>query len=252
MLPKVFSTQEEIVKKIRTIAGIHNFGNAQTISQIFYDVFKIAFYAVRRKEKGLRYQPQHPVALSRREITGLVKLVDYHHANDKEFVAEHALTQCFGSQFTEEDALKFFETYVEGHINDKFGREIVIDLEDGTRFMYKNYENQTHEIKSEYYLPHRGKRLPWIKHTIQNSRNIYARIEGNDIEVMYICRYKLPNLDEEGGECYWVVIAKKYKKDRSSPFKFKTAFPMFKYNELLRRLERYSPITEFKNLVPDF
>ena len=108
MLPKVFSTQEEIVKKIRTIAGVHNFSNAQTVSQIFYDVLKIAFYAVRRKEKGLKRQPQFPITLSRREITGLVKLIDYHYVHDKEFVVEHALIQCFGSQFTERDALKFF------------------------------------------------------------------------------------------------------------------------------------------------
>ena len=247
MLPKIFSTQEEISRTIRNIAGVHNFGNARTISHIFYDVFKIAFYAVKRKEKGLRQQPECPVILSRKAITNLVKLVDYHHVNDKEFIAEHALTQCFGSQFTEADALKFFERYVEGSVKDQLGREVVIDLEDGIRFMYKNYQTQAHEVKSEYYLPYRGKRLPWIKHTIQNTRNIYATLDGSDIELMYISRYKLPYLDEEGGECYWVVIVKKYRKDRVSPFKFKTAFPMFKYNELLKRLERYSPVTEFKN-----
>ena len=248
MLPKIFSTQEEIAKKIRVVAGVHNFDNAQAISQIFYDVFKIAFYAVKRKERGRKQQSYYPIALSRREITGLVKLVDYHYANDREFTAEHALIQCFGPQFTDYDALKFFENYVEGLVEDQFGRQIEIDLEDGIRFMYKNYQMQTHEIKPEYYLPHRGKRLPWIKHAIQNTRNIYARIEGNDIELMYLCRYKLPNLDQEGGECYGVVIARKYKKDKVSPFKFKTAFPMFKYNELLRRLERYRPIIEFPNL----
>ncbi len=249
MLPGLFTTQEEIVKKIRGVASVHNFENAQAISQIFYDVFKIAFYAVKRKEKGLKRQSQHTVTLGRREITKLVQLIDYHYVNDKEFRAEHALTQCFGSQFTEDDALRFFEQYVEGLVEDKLGRSIRIDLEDGIRFMYKNYQTQTHEMKPEYYLPYRGKRLPWIRHTLQNTRNIYAKIDGSELEIMYLCKYKLPNLDEEKAECYWVVIAKKYKKDRVAPFRFKTAFPMFKYNELLRRLERYSPITEFKNLI---
>jgi len=249
MLPALFSTQEEIVKKIKTVAGVHHFDNAQAISQIFYDVFKISYYAVKRKEKGLRTAPAFPEILNRKEITKLVKLIDYHHVNNKEFVAEHSLIQCFGSQFTEADALKFFEKYVEGKVEDQFRRRIDIDLEDGIKFMYKNYQNQMHEVKSEYYLPHRGKRLPWIRHTIQNTKNIYGRIDGRDLEIMYVCRFKLPKLDEEGGECYWVVIAKKYRKDKTSPFKFKTAFPMFKYNELLRRLERYEPITEFQNSI---
>jgi len=39
-----------------------------------------------------------------------------------------------------------------------------------------------------------------------------------------------------------VVIVKKNKKDRVSPYNFRTAFPIFKYNNLLNRLERYQPI----------
>src|SRR3989338_7233476 len=115
MLPAVFSTHEEIVKKLRAIAKMHTFNNAQIISHIFYDVFKIAYYALERKKKGLKTSSAFPIILKRKEITRLVKLIDYHHIHDKTFTADHELTQCFGDNFTEANALKFFESYVEGN-----------------------------------------------------------------------------------------------------------------------------------------
>lgn len=244
MLPSLFGTQEEITKKLRGIARVHIFENTQTICHIFYDVFKIAYYSLERKEKGLKTQSIFPVVLKRKDITRLVKLVDYHHANDKTFTADHELIQCFGQTFNEMDALKFFEYYVEGNTKDRFGRQIHIDLEDGAKFMYKNYEANIHEMKPEYYLPYRGKRLPWIRHTIHNSTNVYTRTDGNQREIMYLCKYDLPNYDNESNKCYWVVIVKKNSKDKISPYCFRTAFTIFKYNNLLKRLERYQPIIE--------
>jgi len=243
MLPALFATQEEMVKKMRGIAKVHDFKNAHTISHIFYDVFKVAYYAVKRKKEKLKSVPTVPVLLKRKDVTRLVKLIDYHHGNDTTHTATHELLQCFGAGFTENDALKFFENFVEGDTNDRFGRSVHISLEDGIKFMYKNYQTGTHEIKSEYYQPHRGKRLPWIRHTLHNSKNIYTRIDGQQREIMYLSKYDLPTEDESRKQ-YWVVIVKKYKKDRVGPYHFKTAFPMFRYNDLLRRLERYRPIID--------
>ena len=247
MLPSLFSTKEEITKKLREVAQIHTFDNAQTISHIFYDVFKVAYYALKRKTSGVTVHPNIPIILRRTEVTKLVKLIDYHHSNDKTFTVNHDLSQCFGPNFTEADALKFFERYVEGDTTDKFGRPIRIDLDDGVKFMYKNPDTQSHEIKSEYYQPWRGKRLPWIKHTLNNTTNIYTKIDRGDREIMYISKYDLPTYDEYSNKCYWVVIVKKNKKDKVSPYNFKTAFPIFKYNRLIQRLERYDPIIYVQN-----
>ncbi len=248
MLPSLFKTQEEIIKKLRSVARVHSFENAQTICHIFYDVFKIAYYALERKKKGLQGQDKIPVILKRREITSLVKLIDYHHVNDKTCVPDHELTQCFGPDFSEDDALKFFEAYVEGDTKDKFGRPIHIDLEDGAKFMYKNYDTKIHEMKPEYYLPHRGKRLPWIRHTLHNSTDIYTRIDKEQREIMYVCKYNLPDYDNEHNKCYWIVIVKKNRKDKIAPYEFKTAFAVIKYNSLLKRLERYQPIIDISGV----
>jgi len=248
MLPALFSTQEEIIRKLRDVGKAHIFENAQIISHIFYDVFKTAYYALERKKAGLRKKIGSPITLKRKEITRIVKLIDYHHLQDKTYTADHELTQCFGPNFTESDALKFFDKYTEGDMKDRFGRPIHIDLEDGIRFMYKDYKTNRHEIKSEFYLPHRGKRLPWVRHTIHNSKNIYTRIDGTQREIMYICKYELPSYDTGGNKRYWVVIVKKNKNDKVSPYNFRTAFPIFKYNRLLKRIERYQPIIDIPNI----
>ncbi|MDD5195357.1 MAG: hypothetical protein PHQ96_06785 [Candidatus Omnitrophica bacterium] len=244
MLPSIFTTEEEIVKKLRDIARTHEFTNARTIAHVFYDVFKISYYALKRKKEGLKDSSLSPITLKRKEITRLVRLIDYHHSNDTTFMAEHDLTQCFGAQFTEGEALRFFDEYVEGLTKDRFGRSIHIDIDHGAKFMYKNPITGRHEVESRYYLPHRGKRLPWIKHTLHHSQNIYTRVDGEEREIMYICKYDLPFPDIEQTKCYWVVIVRKNRKDKIAPYNFRTAFPVFKYNNLLVRLERYRPIIE--------
>ncbi|NQT75002.1 MAG: hypothetical protein HQ566_00610 [Candidatus Omnitrophica bacterium] len=248
MLPALFSTQEEIIKKLRDIGRLHTFENAQAICHVFYDVFKIAHYALERKRAGLKDKSPLPIILKRSEITRLVKLVDYHHSQDKTYRTDRELMRCFGPNFIESDALEFFQNHVEGDTQDKFGRPIHIDLEDGIKFMYKNYETNRHEISTEFYLPHRGKRLPWIKHALHNSTNIYTRIDRGQREIMYLCKYDLPISDIESNKCYWSVIVKKNKKDKVSPYNFRTAFPVFKYNRLLKRLERYQPIIDVPNV----
>jgi hypothetical protein len=249
MLPSLFSTEAEITKKLKDIARIHTFDNAQIISHIFYDVFKTSHFALKRKITGIGRASSFPIVLKRKEITRIVKLIDYHHLNDKRFTVTHELGQCFGKNFTEDDALKFFEKSVEGNTKDKYGREIRIDLDDGIKFMYKDLITGRHEINSANYKPERGKRLPWIKHTLHNTSNIYTRIDGHEREIMYISKYDLPYEDIEQTKGYWVVIVKKNKKDRRSPYNFRTAFPIFKYNHLLARLERYCPIIYAHHLV---
>ena len=247
MLPKAYSPPDQISKKLHQVARDHHFVNGQTISHIFYDVFKLAYYALKRKKAGIRIQPSIPITLKRTEITRAVRIVDYHHSNDKTFTADHELCQCFKGTFTENDALKFFEKFVEGETQDKFGRRVYIDLEDGVKFMYKNPLTERHEMKSEYYKSDRGKRLPWIKHALHNTTNIYTCIDGDEREIMYLAKYDLPSYDDQSNKHYWAVIVKKNKKDRASPYKFKTAFPIFDYNNLLARLERYDPIIYVQN-----
>jgi len=243
MMPTQFNTIEEIIYKLRRISKVHSFSDFKIISQIFYDVIKTTYYAIVRKKEGLRGRDVI-ITLKRKEITKVVKLIDYHYCKESVYKAEHELVQCFGPSWSEGDALRFFEEFVEGLVEDKHGRKVMIDLDDGVKFMYKDKKTGKHDLKSENYLPTRGKRLPWIRHTIINSSEIYTKQDKTDKEIMYVNKYELPNFDEESNKCYWLVIAKKYCKDKVNPYRFKTAFPIFKesYNGFLKRIERYEPI----------
>jgi hypothetical protein len=78
-------------------------------------------------------------------------------------------------------------------------------------------------------------------YTIRHTRSIYTRIDKKDREIMYIGGFKG---GFRGHDCHMAVIARKYRKDKVSPYVFKTAFLMGKYNALLKRLEKYTPIKD--------
>ncbi|MDO8526001.1 MAG: hypothetical protein Q7S07_05905 [Candidatus Omnitrophota bacterium] len=244
MLPSQFTTPDEMKDKLLKVANVHTLENAKTISHLFYDVFKLAYYALKHKREILRLPDNAPIALKRTEVTQLIKLIDYHHSNDKTFSLSHELAECFRSGFSEKDARDYFTREVAGDIQDKFGRAIHIDLENGKKFMYKAHTTGLHEINPENYKSERGERLPWIRHTLHNATNLYTRVAESNREIMYICKYDFTHHNKKN---YWVVIVKKYKKDTVAPYNFKTAFPIFTYNGLLRRIQQYEPIIYAQN-----
>lgn len=239
-------TFHEVAKRFNRLFKRFDEENIEAITLVFYDFIKIAYYHLQKK---LQKNPQntHPLILKDTDVTKLLKIIHYFHTHNETHKADtYELKQCFGN-FTEDDAKKFFLGCVLGDTKDLFGREIHIS-KDSIQFMYKD-ENEKHNIKSESYKSIRGKRLPWIRHTIKNSTNIYTRIDKKSYrEIMYINKYKIEVPDKQWREGYWVVIVKKRKKDKMSPYQFKTAFSVTKYNSLLSRLAKYLPVTEVSNV----
>ena len=119
MLPSEFTTPDEIRDKILRVANVHTLENSKTISHLFYDVFKLAYYALKHKREILRLPDNAPITLKRTEVTRLVKLIDYHHSNDKTFPISHELAECFRSGFSESSARDYFVREVAGDIQDR-------------------------------------------------------------------------------------------------------------------------------------
>lgn len=251
----MFASRTEIDKQLLRIMGVHTPQNAAMLVRLFYDTTKIAYYALQRKIEtlleGRRRPKRKDIRLRRTEITRLLRLVDFHYSKTGCYDACHELTQCFGWKFTEADACKFFEQYVEGETKDRQGRVVLIDL-DAFKFMYKDPKTGGHDVSPENYVPSRGKRLPWIRHTIRNTDAIYERVVREDREIMYVAEYKIPFGDGKFDFFYWLVIASKYRKDRVGPFKFRTAFFVMPngYNSFLKRLETYGPARRPKQRAP--
>jgi len=239
--PELFDSEAEITKKLRDIFRLLPFTNARFVARLFYDILRLAYYQRERKTIGTSVKQGREVVLSRKEMARLLELGCYHHLRTQCFTANHELTQCFGSNFGVDDAWKFYEHYLEDRsFQDRFGRSILMG-DEGIKFMYKDRETERHTISQENYLPSRGKRLPWIKHVIVNSTETYERIDRDDLELMFMNEYSIDIGEGKTDNCYWVLIARKYSKDQHGPFRFKTAFPIFRYNDVLRRLTEYRP-----------
>lgn len=154
-------TLEEILKRVKRVSTTLSIEENRVIYSIFYDVLKLSYYRLKRKKAHIgKSAAGQVIFLKQKEIASLLTLIHRYYLNEKEYTAEHILTQCFGPNFRENDALRFFEEYVEGECKDKFGRVIKIDLEDGMRFMYKDKETGRHIKRMENYVSSRGKRLP--------------------------------------------------------------------------------------------
>lgn len=237
-------SKNDLTKYLRRVAHVLSLSNQHIMARIFYDSIKIAYYRVKRKTERSKSRYSGEVVLKEREVANILRCVHYLHVNNRVHTASHELTQCFGKYFEEEGpAVKFFEHFVEGEAQDKFGRTVIINLEEGLRFMYKDPDTQRHKILPENYVSSRGKRLPWIKNTITKTTNIYRRLDKKQEELLYVNQYEIELKDQENVRCYWLVIAKKNKKDKMGPYRFKTAWPIHQnnYNRLLKIIEGFEP-----------
>jgi hypothetical protein len=240
MTPKSPQSQiSSIDKLLKAISRVSKFLDKDSfldISKIFYDTVKISTLRLTRKKvKGK--QKRQKCSLSKSNITSIVKLLHFFHTNNKyvKLKVNSKLAGCYHPNFNEGDALKYFERFLEGKtFTDKLNDQIYFPT-DFYRSLYKDKLGR-HIKKEEYYVKARGKRLPLIEHTILNTSNIYQTIDSqNTIEKMYVHRY----VDQFNTTFYMVVIATKNKKDKTNPHRAKTAFPIFKYNDILRRIEKY-------------
>jgi hypothetical protein len=242
MFPVNFNSHEEIRKKISKISSLLDFDTYQSISRIYYDTIKIAKMRLDKKREisvKKRKEKREKFYLSRKNIAEIIRLLTYFHINDiryTEILNKSTLAQCYNTDFTEDDAWTYVQHFIRGMHKDKYGIEIKF-TDDFVKCLYKDEEGR-HIKESENYNPYRGKRLPLILDTLKNTENVLVRIdERENLERMYINRYK----DFLGHEYYFVVIAEKYYKDKVNPFIAKTAFPIFQYNAILRRIEKYKP-----------
>jgi hypothetical protein len=106
-------------------------------------------------------------------MSAIIVLAETLQSSPFRFIAEGVLAELFGKNCDEDTAVSYFAEKVMGSVTDKYGRKIEIG-DDGLRSLYKDPETGCHDMSSENYEEVRGKRLPWIRHTIQNSPAVYV------------------------------------------------------------------------------
>ncbi|SPE24523.1 hypothetical protein SBA5_450113 [Candidatus Sulfotelmatomonas gaucii] len=201
--------------------------NADRLVRVFYDATKIVYQRQKRLKK-----PE----LKMKEVASALLIAERVNSDQFHFEATGTLAECFGSM-DEGAALDYYQNKVMGEVTDKFGRRIAIN-EDGMLSLYKDRETGRHVAKSENYEEVRGKRLPWIRHTLMNSESVFIseeKIEGSfRRSFVYTAVVSVPMTTDPQ---YYVVWVRQSKSGADFTYKFVTAYTMFKRNRFLEIIE---------------
>jgi hypothetical protein len=211
-------------------SGLLSSKNAERVARVFYDAAKIVYERQKRLNK-----PQ----LKMKEVSSALVLAESLHSQAFNFEAVGVLAENFGT-FNEASALEYYEKKVMGSVQDKYGRSIVLD-EDGMKSLYKDPISGKHDVSPENYEESRGKRLPWIRHTIQNSGAIYLSEEtvagAFRRTYLYTAIVSIP-IQPKPQVSYYVVVVREGK---NSTLRLVTAYSMLKRNRFLAILSLTRP-----------
>jgi hypothetical protein len=171
-----------------------------------------------------------------KEISSALLLAEKIHSPQMfHFEAVGDLAGNFG-HFDEGAALRYFDDHVMGQVVDKLGRSIFID-EDGVRSLYKEPVTGNHIIAPENYEEGRGKRLPWIRHILQNAESVFMVEETVNgafrRSFLYFAVVSIP-LKAGPQTTYHVVVVREA---RNNQLKLVTAYSIFNRNRFLNVIE---------------
>jgi hypothetical protein len=204
--------------------------NRDTVIDVFYDAVKLIYY----KQSHLKKKQLKP-----KEVARCLNLLHYHQLWSRATNVVGELADNMGKDFPEGDALTYYQHKVMGKVIDRLGQEVVID-ELGMDFLYEG-----HDVDPTKYLQARGKRLPWIQYTIQNSDEIYTKQEGNSLLYIYVSKFIIPIPFDTVTD--WFLVLCRKRKDIEKTLAFLTAIPVARYNGFLSKLESMNPvIREYK------
>jgi hypothetical protein len=204
--------------------------NAERVSRILYDAAKVIYYRQKLWDKS---------QLKMKEIAGALVLVESFHSNAFRFEAIGALAENFG-ECPEERALDYYEKKVIGQIEDVCGRKIKID-EDGIASLYKEKGTGKHVVASGNYEEVRGKRLPWIRHVLTNSRGIFEKDESVygvfRRTFLYTAIVSIP-LEPKPQVSYYIVVVRE---GGNKELRLVTAYNMFGLNKFWKAVATSRP-----------
>ncbi len=221
-IPKEFvNAYETLSKSTRDVLG-----------PIIYQIMLVLRFKEKRKNKNCL----ESFSLKQRDINKAVDLVIYHTSRMKGFrIKNTVLADNLGS-CPESKALEYYDNHVEGEVTDKNGDKVILD-EGWLRFLYKNPDTQKHEINSAYYLDYRGKRLPWIRYTIENTKEIYELRERSWSTFYYVGTFIVPLHTGDKLNYFFIVTRKESGQDR----RFVTAWHFEEHIRLLKNIEPAVP-----------
>jgi hypothetical protein len=222
-------SKSDPIKKLNELLTSSAFSrqNAERVARVCYDASRLVYERQKRSGKS---------SLKTKEVSNALLLAETLHASAFRFVVEGPLVQLFGQECSEETALEYFDKHVMGKVTDKYGRTVIID-EDGMKSLYKDPASGGHIDTPENYEEVRGKRLPWVRHTIEHSDAVYMEEEpigrsGIRRKYFYTAIVTF-RLKEQEHASYYVVLVREGK---NQALKMVTAFSMFERDGFLHTI----------------
>lgn len=220
-------THSDLNKLIES--GVLEKQNQDRCIHVFYDAAKIIHFRQQRIGK-----PQLKTA----QMASALVLVHFCHFSLFKFDVTGQLA-CNFIECTEAQAVEYFSQSVLGSVTDVRGRKITID-QGGIKSLYKDSEGR-HRRAPENYIPMRGKRLPWIRHVLENAPSIFKideKIRGRfQRSYLYAGLATIP-LAAGAARNYFLVIVRE---DSNEARRFLTAFEVGSHNAFLKKLEESVP-----------
>jgi len=201
---------------------------------------------IRKRKNRKRKFITGPLLLKEKDVSSAIMLVDFHlnRINVFSVEARHDLYSLFGD-FPLVEAERYYDTYLKnGHIKDVMGREIEFD-DDGKRFLYKAHTaDGEHVIAPENYVETRGKRLSWLKHLLEQTREIYRQVEQSWETFLYVGAFSIVVdkglISEKTVTDYFLVVTRK---EKGRALRFVTAYPLTQQLELFKHIEKAYPLS---------
>jgi len=217
--------------------------NAQKVARVCYDASRLVYERQKRTGKS---------ALKTKEVSNALLLAETLHGSAFRFIAKGALLELFGGDCGESRAIDYFGKRVMGEVIDKYGRKVTID-EDGIKSLYKDPASGDHVVAPENYEAVRGKRLPWIRHTLENSDAVYVEEEpigriGIRRKYFYTAIVTFLHKQQEFTSYYVVLV----REGKNQALKMVTGFSMFDRDGFLHTIassQRY--IEQNKQVIED-
>ena len=162
---------------------------------------------------------QHP-ELRSKTLADLVRLLLFHYRYCYFFWCKDHLAECLREDITEKEALDYYHGHVVGNVRDNFGRRVFI-WKYALNHLYKDKAGK-HSVAPEYFQQNRAHRLPWIRHVMMNSTEVYREPRGRHGEpnLVYVGHTVLGKKADKYPQDFVVIV----QFNRSRKPSFVTAF----------------------------
>jgi len=178
-------------------------GNLKEVDRFIYDISVITYARLKEKKSN---SERKKAELSRKNLSRILETLQWFYSNDiviNTTDTSDKLLSFFGKAPVYNEACRYFDEFLINEYNFDNGNSIIID-NDSKKLMCKD-SNGRHILDEQHYLESRGKRLPFIRDSLERLNHCYefAQEKGKKQQFIILNQYCYPI---KGGQNYEYFI----------------------------------------------